>query len=209
MPNDNGLKPDDLIAMLNVFNFGKYNSYYNPLEKSQPTNSSNSKGKVFESWEANQETFIPLYPLLSDILDLGDYIRRHFYDEGTHMTKLKVIGDTKNKMKKPLIFSNEICEYELPLQFFYPLLAAFRANVWYDSGENKVGWFQDNFVLFEENRNNLCEKLRRFYTTSYSNNISKAGKDPNLYEALYIELDKAIKKRDEGPAKTYDIQKPL
>lgn len=206
VPNDNGLKPDDLIALLNVFNFSKYHSYYSPAEKSQPTNSSSRKGEVFKSWEANQDTYVSIYPLLSDILDLGDYIRRHFYEGGTHMTRLQVISNTKNKMKKPLIFLNEICEYELPLQFFYPLIAAFRANVWYDSDKNQVGWFKDNYQLFDQSRTNLCEKLRSFYTSSYSNNINKAGKDPNLYEALYIELDKYIAK-DGEPEKTYDIQK--
>lgn len=206
VPNDRGLNPTDMIALLNVFNFSKYHSYYNPNEKIQPTNSANQKGKVFNSWEANQDTYFSIYPLLSDILDLGDYIRRHFYEGGTHMTKLQVISDSKKSTKKPLVFSNEECEYELPMQFFYPLIAAFRANVWYDSEHNKVGWFQDNCQLFDKSSKNLCEKLRSFYTTSYSNNINKAGKDPNLFEALYIELDKYII-RDGEPVKMYEIPK--
>ena len=201
VPNDNGLKPDDLIALLNVFNVEKYHSAYNLNEKSQPTNSSNSKTRVFKSWESSPNSYVSIYPLVSDILDLGDYIRRNFYEGGTHMTKLQIISDTAKKAKKPLVFSNEICEYDLPSQFFYPLIAAFRANVWYDNETGAVGWYRDNCTLFDNSRKSLCEKLRSFYTSSYSNNINKAGKDPNLYEALYIELEKYIDREQEPEIK--------
>lgn len=162
VPNNNGLKPDDLISLLNVFNIEKYHSTFNPREKSQPTSSSNSKGTVFKSWEASPESFLSIYPLISDILDLGDYIRRHFYEGGTFMTKLQVIADTEKKAKKPLIFTNEICQYELPSQFFYPLISSFRANVWYNASNGDVGWYKDNYALFDISRKSLCENYAHF-----------------------------------------------
>lgn len=192
VPNDNGLKPDDLIALINVFNIDLYHSKYNLSAKGQPTSSSSSKGKVFKKWENEPESYLKLYPLINDMLDLGDYIRSNFYNGGTNMSSLKVIDESKNKKRKPLVFSNEVCEYDLPSQFFYPLIAAFRANVFYDEKNKKIGWFRDNFSLFDDCRKSLCEKLRSFYKTSYSNNINKAGKDPNLYEALYISLQEYV-----------------
>lgn len=192
VPNDNGLKPDDLIALINVFNINLYHSRYNLAGKSQPTNSSNSKSTVFKKWENEPDSYVKLYPLINDMLDLGDYIRREFYEGGTNMTSLKIIDDSKNNKRKPLVFSNEVCKYELPSQFFYPLIAAFRANVCYDENNHMIGWKRNNFELFDDSRKSLCEKLRSYYKTSYSNNINKAGRDPNLYEMLYITLQNYI-----------------
>lgn len=204
VPNEMGMPSDDLIALLNVFNIKLYHSWYNLSSNSQPTASSSSKGKVFKKWEDDPSTFVVIYSLVNDILELGDYIRRHFYEGGTNMTSLKVIEEYKSSKKKKLVFSGDECEYELPSQFFYPLIADFRVNVYYDSQNGKIGWFRDNQNLFDISRKALCEKLRSFYKTTYSNNINKAGKDPNLYDALYVTLQSFID-NNSTPEKTYDI----
>lgn len=85
-------------------------------------------------------------------------------------------------------------EAYLPKQFFYPLIAAFRANIYYDEVNRKIGWYNDNKRLFDTAKRSLCEKLKSFYRTSYSNNVNKAGKDPNLFEALYTDLNSKINK---------------
>lgn len=206
VPNGIGMPSDDLIALLNVFNIELYRSLYNMKSNSQPTASSSSKGKVFKKWEEEPKTFTIIYPLVNDILELGDYIRRHFYEGGTNMTSLKVIADLNASKKKKLIFSGEECEYELPSQFFYPLIAAFRTNVYYNPQAGQVGWFRNNQTLFDISRKALCEKLRSFYKTTYSNNINKAGKDPNLYDALYVTLQGYIDNTSK-PEITYDTKK--
>lgn len=167
VPNELGMPSDALIALLNAFNIKLYHSWYNMSSTSQPTASSSSKGSVFKKWEDDPSTFSIIYPLVNDILELGDYIRRHFYEGGTNMTSLKVIEEFKSSKKKKLIFSGEECKYELPSQFFYPLIAAFRVNVYYDDKSGKIGWFRNNQSLFDNSRKVLCEKLRSFYKTAY------------------------------------------
>jgi len=204
VPNNIGMSSDDLIALINVFNINLYHSRYNSASSSQPTASSKSKGKVFKKWEDEPNSFYIIYPLVNDILELSDYIRRHFYEGGTNMTSLKVIEEYKTPKK--LIFSGEECKYSLPSQFFYPLIAAFRANVYYNADDQKIGWYKSNQNLFDFSKKSLCEKLRSFYRTTYSNNLTKAGSDPMLFEHLYITLQNYID-YNSTPEKTYDIQK--
>lgn len=195
VPNNYGMAPDDLIAMINVFNIDLYASRYNISSeiKSQPTNSSSSKSKVFKKWQDAPNTYTKLYPLINDMIDLSEHIKKTFADK-TGISRLGVIQETKlSKQKKPLIFDGTICDYTIPLQFLYPLLSAFRANVFYDEANKKIGWYMNNITLFDNYKKPLCEKLVSFYKTSYSNNINRAGKDPNLFEALYNELKQQIK----------------
>lgn len=203
VPNNNGITPDDLIALINVFNIDLYNSRYNVSSKSQPTGSASSKAKVFSKWENDTSTFVKLYPLINDIIELNEYIRINFADK-TGISKLGVIQESKNNAKKQLPFSGTICEYNIPLQFLYPIIASFRANVYYDATNKKIGWFHNNFELFAKYKKPLCEKIISFYKTSYSNNINRAGKDPNLFESLYNELNIHIA-TNVGPVKVYDI----
>lgn len=206
VPNNIGMKPDDLIALINVFNVDLYNSSYNN-SNSQPTASSSNKSRVFQKWEEESDSFKNLYPLINDILDLGEYVKANFHED-TNMTRLKVIYESENKndIKKKLIFSGETSKYVLPSQFFYPLIASFRANIYYNKANNKIGWYNNNFDLFDKSKKNLCEKIRSFYTTSYSNNLNRASKDPNLYEALYITLLGYVDRNNEPEVK-YDIKK--
>lgn len=186
VPNGNGIAPPDLIALINVFNIDLYQSSYTSV-RNQPTGSSNGKGTVFSKWEKDPGTYEKLYPLVNDMIYFGEYIRCNFH-KGTGITKLKVISDGKGKGQKAIVCSAEQCAYELPTQFFYPLIASFRANVYYDEEKRKIGWKKDCAKLFDDVKKSLCDKLMSFYKSSYSNNINKASKDPNLYESLYLEV---------------------
>ncbi|MCQ2583424.1 MAG: AIPR family protein [Treponema sp.] len=203
VPNNKGMDPQDLIALINVFNIELYRSRYNTAGKAQPTGSANGKSSVFHKWENNTGSFEKIYPLINDMIELSEYIKIHFADK-TGISKLNVIQESKNKRNIPLIFSGQIPAFELPSQFLYPIISAFRANVYYDEASKKIGWFNNNFSLFDDHKKNLCDKLISFYTQSYGNNINKAGKDPNLYEALYNELNYYITTSG-TPEKIYDI----
>ena len=64
-----GMTPDDLIALLNVFNIDWYHSSYNQASKSQPTNSSSSKTKAFNRWQNDPSSFEKIYVLVNDIIE--------------------------------------------------------------------------------------------------------------------------------------------
>lgn len=95
------MTPDDLIALLNVFNINWYHSSYNQSSKSQPTNSSSSKASVFNRWENDSSSFEKIYILINDIIELSEYIKLNFADK-TGMKNLGVIQDGKGKIKNSL-----------------------------------------------------------------------------------------------------------
>ena len=77
-------------------------------------------------------------------------------------------------------------------------------DIYTDIIADMFGETHDNYKLFDDSKKDLCNKLMSFYTQSYSNSINKAGKDPNLYEALYIELSYRVTTTG-TPEKIYDI----
>ena len=209
VPDNIGLQAEDLIALINVFNIDEYFSCYSNVN-SQPTNSSTSKGKTFEKWvnslspdNPKPSSYTKLYPLVNDMLELRDYIHLRFYEGGTQMARLGVI--TRFNSRKRLIFSTEEYEYDLPKGFFYPLISSFRANVYFDKTNNKIGWYKDNKKLFDKSKVELCTKLRYFYSTDGNNEPRNCGKSSTLYSLLYFTLKEFIDYNKE-PEVIYDIK---
>ena len=199
---DRGMDPKELIAILNVFNIMLYRSPYSE-QKGQPTQSATSPSSTFKRWENieqsnNPEHFNILYPLINDILDLYELILQRFH-EGSNMTSLSIIQDTS---PKPLIFSLGKCEYGIPKQMLFPLLAAYRANIWYDPLMKKIGWCESNEEVFNKYNKELCQKLRASFKAN-GNQVNRLSKDPAIWENLYITLRDHIDNHKRY--KTYDL----
>ena len=197
-----GLEPNDLIAFLNAFNIMSYSSDYSQSH-SQPKESANSKATVFKKWENsdNEKDYRIIYPLVNDILKLYEMVQLKMTDYGSGMSSLSVIRDTQGRGKE-LIFSMEKCPYDIPKQMIFPVFAAFRANVYYDAANCKIGWFEDNEKLFKECNKELCNKLRQSFKAS-GNELNRLTKDPAIRENLYTTLKDHIDKT--GVYKEYDI----
>lgn len=197
-----GIDPVDLIAILNVFNIQLYSSPYSLPKAGQPTASASSKSSVFKKWETEENTpsFKVIYPLINDILKLYEIIQLRFAD-GSGMTQLSIISDTKGKGKE-LVFGTETCSYEIPKQMLYPLLAAYRANVYYDAANKKIGWHENNEKLFKTYNKELCLKLKTAFKAA-KNEVNQIGKNPTIWENLYLTLNNHIDKTK--VYKEYDI----
>lgn len=199
---DRGMDPKELIAIVNVFNIMLYLSPYSE-QKGQPTESATSPSSVFRRWENIEQSNKPehfniLYPLINDILDLYELILLRFH-QGSNMTSLSIIKDTS---PKPLIFSLDKCEYGIPKQMLFPLLAAYRANVWYDPSTREIGWCENNEDVFDKNNKELCQKLRASFKAN-GNQVNRLSKDPAIWENLYITLRDHIDKNKRY--KTYGL----
>jgi hypothetical protein len=197
-----GMDPIDLIAILNVFNIKLYSSPYCNPKAGQPNASASSKSSVFKKWESdeNTPTFKIVYPLINDILKLYETIQLKFSD-GTGMTQLSIISETKGKGKE-LIFGTETCPYVIPKQMLFPLLAAYRANVYFDAANEKVGWHMNNDKLFKQYNKELCLKLKTNFKAA-KNDVNQMGKNPTIWENLYLTLSSHIDKSK--VYKQYDI----
>ena len=196
-----GIDPSDLIAILNVFNIFAYSSDYSTTN-AQPKESATSKSTVFKRWE--KEEFINeyevIYPLINDILDLYELIQLKFAD-GSGMTMLSLIRDTEGKGKE-LVFGTETCTYVIPKQMLFPLLAAYRANIYYDKPKKKIGWYDDNEKLFRKYNKELCTRLKQTYNAN-GKNVNKISKDPAIWENLYNSIKEHVDKSK--VFKSYDI----
>ena len=185
-----GMDPTDLLALLNIFNIKSNSSPYSRVT-TQPISSANSKTSVFKKWENDPSTFVCIYPLVNDILDLYEDMLMSFYD-GTGMSRLNIISDTKGTAKE-LIFGTKTPQYVIPKQMLFPLLAAFRSNVFYDAASNKIGWFEDNKILLKNYLKELCTKLITTYKANH-NEVNHLAKDPTIWENLFVTLQSHIDK---------------
>lgn len=181
-----GIEPTDLIAYLTLFNVFAYSSRYT-RSTAQPKECASNKGMVFSRWEQSSDTEEPteferIYPLVDDILRLMEFINLHFNDYGSQMARLAIVRDTKGQAKRQ-VFSGETPGYILPRQMLMPLLAAFRANVYYDDKTSKIGWCCNNEELFKEHSRELCDRLKTSFKAG-GNNVNRFSKDPTIWENL-------------------------
>lgn len=186
-----GIDPIDLIALLNLFNFIDNQSPYNPTSSSQPNASCNSKKTVFNSWVSDSTNIKKVYPLVNDIISLCETMQMEFTNK-TGMARLQIVIDAKNTRKQKLTFSGKIPQYIIPKAFLYSVLSAFRANIFYDSANNKVGWYEDPIALFRKHYIDLFKEVMNAYKTSFKNDIKKVGSDKMLWTLLYIKLSTQV-----------------
>ena len=180
-------------AMLNLFSPIDYQSSVNPNKSDQPNKSATSKGAVFSDWEASEmESLKCVYPLVNDIINLMEHIESTFDKNiGRGFTTISVINNVKDRDKTTL-FSGKKIRFELPKQFMYPILAAFRANVRYDEANKKVGWYEKPELVFDKCKAKLFEDLSRTYKSTYHNEINRTSKDSNLWRILYLNVHSAV-----------------
>ncbi len=186
-----GMEPPDLIALLSVFDIINYQSAYNGLE-TQPNFAFNSKNTAFNKWVKDPSDLKIIYPLVNDILMLSEHIQVIFAKK-TGLGRLAVISEKKNTKKDVLPFSGEIPDYIIPKAFLFAALSSFRANVYYNATDNKVGWVQDPILLCDSCYVDLFKRISNAYKVSYHNEVKKVGSDPMIWQFLYLAVDNIVK----------------
>ena len=87
-----------------------------------------------------------------------------------------------------LPFSGKKPPFDIPQAVFMPMMAAFRANVFYDANTNEIGWYMDNGELFKKAKKELCKIFSDFYMKTYNRDVTRALKDPNLWDMMYTKI---------------------
>ena len=118
------------------------------------------------------------------------------------MTKFQIISDSKKSDgSRKTLFNQYVCEYDLPSQMLYVVLAAFRANVFYDANLREIGWFYDNYALFDKYKDDLFSRVKEFFKTN-GNDPNKFSRGGVIWENLYNGLGTHID-RTSTPVKKY------
>lgn len=187
----------DLIALINMFNVKNFQSAHNSSSNDQPNKSATSKAAVFNDWESNPDSYVHVYPLINDILNLQDHILST-YDKGIQrgFTTLSVIKNLKSKTQKT-IFTGKNQRFQLPKQFLLPILASIRAAVRYDEVNGKIGWYEKPEEVFDKCKAMLFSDLLKQFKTSYHSEINRASKDSGLWRILYLDVEKQVDKSKE------------
>ncbi len=191
LPATGGIKPDDLIAMINLFHVDLYASKYTK-NTAQPTQSASSKSSVFMRWENQcdqEDNYRKIYPLVNDIIELSEFIKMDVTSGGTGISKLQCLQDHKNEKGRVVLpFCGKKPAFDVPQAVYMPMLAAFRANIFYDSNTNEIGWYMNNLELFGKVKKELCTIFSGFYTKTYNRDMTRALKDPNLWDMMYTKI---------------------
>jgi|GEM_PF-5990611 len=209
VPNGMGINALDLIAIINLFNIKRYQSRYTPNGE-QPNSSATSKASAFRLWEKlegqGDNEFWHIYPLINDIISLKEYIESEY-----HLKKIprgfniiKVI-DKNDPPKKTVCFGRDI-QWNLPKQFLLPLLASFRADIFFDANKNTIGWIENPIKLFDKAAHRLFNRMLKSFKSSWHGEINRGSKDSNFWQLLYTDLNSEI--NDTAPLyKEYGIPK--
>ena len=192
-------------AVLSLFDICNSQSNYNNTT-SQPNYAFTSKQSAFNLWVKDPTALKIIYPLINDILKLSEHIQE-VSTKSTGIAKLAVIYEKKNSTNEVLPFTGVIPDYLIPKAFLYAALAAFRANVYWDATNGKIGWIIDPVILCDKCYVDLFKRISSAYKTSYHNEIKKVGSEAMLWEILYTAVDNIVQvERAKGSKyKEYDI----
>ncbi len=197
-----GFSAVDLISLINLFNVKNFESDHNSSSIEQPNKSATGKNAVFKDWETHPKQFAPLYPLINDLINLGDHIQSTFDKNIPRgFTSLEVVKNFRNKSKRT-IFTGKKIRFELPKQFYLPLVASIRANIKYDEMNKKIGWFEDPEAVFDKTKKRLIILLMRFFKDN-KKIINTLSKNSSFWRSLYSDVKLEIDKTKEW--KMYDV----
>ena len=193
-----GMDANDVIAILAMFNIDHYESEYNKSKKrNQPVDCFNGKKKILEGFQDEvldpkstpykECTYEKLYPLCNDILCLYEYIKVNASSAKSILSKLNGIKDTKTKKtkNKRIYFSTEQCLYDVPIGLLYPIIAAFRADVYYSEKDKEIGWWIKPEEIFDDCKSDLYDVIKNAYNNGRKYDPTVVGRDKNSYQLLY------------------------
>jgi hypothetical protein len=190
---ENHDKPEDIervICRLTAVNCLLYN------KDTQPIVAYSSKKRCLELFVTEPDKFLPLAPIVPDVLELYEHLISHakdYYLE--HVPGGKFIqweGAVKQlqRTKDKLPLTGEEVKYRIADGWLIPLLAAFRALLQVKDG--KVEWQVQPGVIYKRIGGRLIRILYETHTT-LGKNPNAVGKYENVYRQLYAEVDSELK----------------
>ncbi|HEV7508671.1 MAG TPA: AIPR family protein [Thermoanaerobaculia bacterium] len=146
-----------------------------------------------------------LVPAAPDILALGDRIRqatpiackRIGFEFGRMKTGSKRTGDKKNR-NTPLPFIGSTMQHTVPRGWVMPMLAAFRANVYWDLAKAQFGWLLPLDEVFD----GVIDDLVRVCVTEHRDNNMRpewVGNRESSYRQCYDKILLFLARRGKLP----------
>jgi hypothetical protein len=191
----------DVLAVLTLFH-PEFDGADEQGREKAPVIAYANKGRMHTRLDDSElrKGYSKLTSVVSDVLKLHDYIYTGFeaaYDKAFgNKSRLGrregVTARHDNPIELPLteLKSN----FVIPAGFLFPLLAAFRSLVVYETPQSKAGWKGDPFKFFDKHGPILVAELME-QVESCGGNPNVAGKKKQVYTALHTKAQLALLKK--------------
>lgn len=176
----------ELISLMTLFNVELF-----PDGTKHPKEAYISKSKCLDTYIANIDSYKKLAGILTDILELHDYVSlksREKYNDthGGRAGGMAGVYEKRKRGKYKYLFSGEESEYKMYDAALYPILGALRFLVVEKDG--KYVWRLKSFEDVKEFFNRVAAELVSItYETSlkYGRKPNAIGKDENHWNLIY------------------------
>jgi len=184
----------EIVAIMTMFHAKQYGAENHPLH------AYSSKSRILDEYLEDPKDFDKFTNIATDIFDLYDLIELDFAEAynktGGRYGGKKYSGYKTNKDGVPRIvgkskFSLKPMIYKVPDGLIYPLVGAFRSLVGYDKESQKYYWKKNPESVYMEERESIVSKVIKF-TDSIGNNPNATGKDSNVWDILYMTVERYL-----------------
>ena len=173
--NETGdLDARDVISILTCFNIELFPN----TKDEQPVVAYEKKSKALQLFEDNQASYKKLAPLLTNILNLHDVIRKdsrdHHNEQGGKFGALSFVEARERGEGFEFPFTGEHGKFRLMNGALYPMLAAFRWMVEVDKKSGNLKWRGGYNAVLKRWNDSAAELMKATATAS-----SELGRNPN------------------------------
>jgi len=188
----------EVLVLLEMFNGARFTTNKHPQSL---YNSPKNGLKYYKAdLEKNPTIIDGLISILPEILKLHDRVKKAIPEAAKQANftfglmkngKLRT-GNARNK-NTPLPFIGSKMDHRVPNGWLYPMLAAFRANLDFDSGEGRPTWLVPPQELLSE----VIVDLVRVCVSQHNNNMQpdKVGKQESVYSECFLRVENNLLRR--------------
>lgn len=187
----------EIVAIVAMFNIAKYDNNTHPIQ------AYSSKAGMLQHYLDDYASYKKFINIMPDIFDLYECIETEFayaYNtSGGKYGRKKYSGYKKDENNNAKVigkskFRLSDIYYKVPDGLIYPVVAAFRALVQYDSTNEVYKWVDgvSPINVWEKCKVDLAQKVMNF-ANAIGDNPNAVGKDDNIWALAYMTVQLAIK----------------
>lgn len=178
----------EIVALLEMFDVERYSSSIHP------TQAYSSKAKMLDYYLENPEHFRKFVNVMPDIFDLYDAIEMDFAEaynaNGGKYGRKKYSGYKNDQIVSKSKFGQNDLKYKVPDGIMYPVIAAFRSLLVYNSDTDKYEWKNgvSPIAVWNNVKVELASKVMTF-AYSIGDNPNAVGKESTTWDIAYMTIE--------------------
>lgn len=181
----------EVVAIINMFYVNKY------TRSNHPTQAYSSKEMMLKMYLQDPDEYKKYVNIVPDIFDLYDAVETEFADSynngGGRYGRKKYSGYKDGKIVTKSKFTMNDMVYRIPDGLVYPVVAAFRSMVDFNSITEKYEWVNglSPIEVWSRCKDELTSKLMNF-ASAVGDNPNTVGKDANVWDLAYMTVERYL-----------------